>query len=209
MLLFSAADVCYNRDISMAIKDNRQEEYSLALAAKAGEAEAFGRLYEAYIKKIYDFIYYKTLNKEVAEDLTSAVFVKAWDKMASFRGESFAAWLYAIARHAVIDHYRQEQTTKDIEDCWDIADHQDFIAQIDNNLRLDSIKEALSSLKPAAREVLIMRFWLDLSFKEIAERSGRSEAAAKMMLARALRDIRGQLPLALLLFWPLINSLDK
>jgi len=209
MLLFSTESVCYNRDISMAIKDNRQEEYSLALAAKKGEAEAFGRLYESYIKKIYDFIYYKTLNKETAEDLTSAVFVKAWDKMPSFRGESFAAWLYAIARNAVIDHYRQEKATTDIEDCWDIADNQDFISRIDNNLRLSSIKEALSSLKPAAREVLIMRFWLDLSFREIAERSGRSEAAAKMMLARALREIRGQVSLALLLLWPLVNGLDK
>lgn len=187
----------------------RQQELDLALAAKAGNSEAFGRLYEMYIKKIYDFVYYKTLNKEAAEDITSIVFTKAWDRIEQFKKDSFSAWLYTIARNAVIDFYRREKRYDDIDDCWDLADKVDFMANIDNNLNVDLIREAMRSLKDRDREILIMRFWLDLSFAEIAERLNKKEGAVKMALGRTLKDLKNKIPLAMIILWPEIINICK
>lgn len=188
---------------------SKQQELDLALDAKAGNSESFGRLYDIYIKKIYDFIYYKTLNKEVAEDLTSIVFIKAWDKIGQFQDGSFSAWLYMIARNAVIDYYRREKGHDDIDDCWDLADKADFLADIDNGLNIDLIKEAMKGLKDQDREILIMRFWLDLSFSEIAERLDKKEGAVKMALGRTLKYLKNKIPLAIILLWPEITNICK
>jgi len=189
---------------------SEQADILIISAAKSGDAHAFGKLYDAYIKKIYDFIYYKTLNKEVAEDITSTVFMKAWKNIKQFSSGSFSAWLYAIARNATSDYYRSLQNNLDIDDCWDLADKTNFLEKIDVDLKIDNIKEAMQSLKSLDREIIIMRFWLGLSFKEIAEQLGRQEGAIKMSLSRALNNLRKQLPLLTLIFWPeLINICKK
>lgn len=188
---------------------SKKQELNLALAAKSGNSESFGRLYEIYIKKIYDFIYYKTLNKEVAEDITSIVFIKAWNKIEQFREGSFSAWLYMIARNAVTDYYRREKGYDNIDDCWDLADKTDFLTTIDRDLDVDLIKEAMKSLKDQEREILIMRFWLDLSFSEIAERLNKKEGAVKMALGRTLKDLKNKVPLAMIILWPEIINICK
>lgn len=188
---------------------SKQQELDLALETKKGNSESFGRLYEIYIKKIYDFIYYKTLNKEVAEDITSIVFAKAWDKIDQFKNGSFSAWLYMIARNAVVDYYRREKGHDDIDDCWDLADKTDFLANIDNDLNVDLIREAMKGLKDQDREILIMRFWLDLSFSEIAERLNKKEGAVKMALGRTLKNLKNKIPLAMIILWPEIINICK
>jgi RNA polymerase sigma-70 factor (ECF subfamily) len=208
MLLLYPSGVCYNRREDMATI-SKQQELDLALDAKTGSSESFGRLYEIYIKKIYDFIYYKTLKKEVAEDITSIVFTKAWNKIEQFKEGSFSAWLYMIARNAVTDYYRREKGHDDIEDCWDLADKTDFLANIDNDLSVELIRETMKSLKEQEREILIMRFWLDLSFSEIAERLNKKEGAVKMALGRALKDLKNKVPLAMILLWPEIINICK
>ena len=193
----------------MAMIYTEQEIASLARAAQAGQAEAFGKLYDAFIRKLYDFIYYKTLNKEVAEDITSTVFMKAWKNIQQCNADSFLAWLYTIARRAVIDYYRQHRENRDIDDCWDLASEEDFIGQIDGHLKIESIKEAMRSLKNEDREIIIMRFWMDLTFKEIAQRVGKKEGAVKMALSRSLTSLRLQVPVYLLIMWPNIINICK
>ena len=74
---------------------------------QAGNLEHFGEIYDVYIKKIYNFIYYKTHHKETAEDLTSETFRKALSNIKSFdTHRAFSSWLYRIAQNTVIDHYR-------------------------------------------------------------------------------------------------------
>lgn len=193
----------------MVINFDSNTDLSLAHLAQNGDSEAFGKLYDIYIKNIYGFVYYKTMNKEVAEDITSSVFMKAWKNIKQFREESFAAWLYAIARHAVIDHYRKSKENINIEDCWDLADKKDFLEQIDTDLQISDIKEAMKSLSGTEREVIIMRFWLELSFKDIAERLNKNEGAVKMSLSRALNNLRDKIPLALIILGPGIINICK
>jgi len=193
----------------MAMNIQQQNDLSLVLEAQKGSSESFGRLYDIYIKKIYEFVYFKTLNKEVAEDVTSTVFLKAWDKIKQFKEGSFSAWLYMIARNAVTDHYRREKFHDDIDDCWDLSDGADFLGQIDNDLNVEIIREAMKSLKTQEREILIMRFWLGLSFREIAERLEKKEGAIKMSLSRTLKSLKTKVPLAIIILWPGIINICK
>lgn len=183
-------------------------ELNLVREAQGGNSSAFGQLYDVYIKKIYDFIYYKTMHRDTAEDIASEVFMKAWENIAQFQGDSFPAWLYTIARHAVIDYYRRQKNLIDIDDCWDLANDCDLIKELDDRLRLDTIREGLRSLKSREREIIILRLWLDLPFKEIALQLGQQEGAVKMAFGRALVRLKAKIPLSfLLLIWPGLLSL--
>lgn len=188
----------------MAITSLLPDKLQLVSAAKQGDAESFGRLYDGHIKPIYDFIFYKTLNKEIAEDITSTVFMKAWKNIAQCQVESFSAWLYAIARRAVSDYYRQKKENIDIDDCWDLADPVDVLMNIENNLQMEIIKEELQKLSSQDREIIIMRFWLGLSFQEIAASLNKKEGAVKMALSRALKEMRTQIPVSLIIIAPVI-----
>jgi len=174
---------------------------NLVQAAKSGSQSAFAELYDAYIKKIYNFIYYKTLHKDVAEDITSDVFLKAWKNISQLQGDNFSAWLYSVARHAVIDYYRACKNIIDIEDCWDLPANDDLLTNTDNALKVGLIKEAMQGLTPQDREIIMMRLWLDLSFKEIAEQLDKQEGAVKVAFSRALSRLKDKAPLPLFIVW--------
>jgi len=169
---------------------------------QAGDKNAFGELYEIYIKKIYDFIYYKTHHHQTAEDLTSLVFVKALEKINNFKIDetsSFQAWLYQIARNTVIDYYRTDKKQINIEDVWDLAQDEDFEFDLDTKMQLEEIKKHLANLKSKQRDIVIMRVWQEMSYKEIAAIMGESEANCKMIFSRALVKLKEEMPLAVLL----------
>lgn len=174
-----------------------------------GDLEQFGVLYEKYIKKIYDFVYFKIQHKESTEDTTAKVFMKALAKINDFKvGQgTFQAWLYQIARNAVIDYYRAKKTELNIEDVWGLADTQDCARDLDVKLRLAAVEKYLKKLSAAQRELIIMRVWQDLPYKEIAEITGKSEAACKMAYARAIGQLRTEMPLALFALFCLMRGI--
>ena len=78
--------------------------------AQNGETQAFARLYDEFAEKLYRFVYFRVGHKEVAEDILSDTFVKAWQKIRSVSSpESLSGWLYQIARNNVIDYFVQCQ----------------------------------------------------------------------------------------------------
>lgn len=178
---------------------DRASELKLVLLAKDGDQTAFGALYNEYIRKIYDFIYFKTLNKEIAEDLTSQVFLKILKHISNFKSDNFSAWLYTIARNTVIDHYRSDKNYKNIEDCWDLADSGDLVAEADTELLMSKVRVAMKKLSVSDRELLTMRLWSDMTFKEIAFNLQKNEPAVKMAFSRALQKLRGEISSLLLL----------
>lgn len=172
---------------------NHEEELKQALLAKNGDKEAFAYLYNIYIKKIYNFIYFKTLHQDVAEDLTSQVFLKAIKNINKFKDNNFSAWIYTIARNTVIDHYRSNKEIKNIDDCWDLSSADSLTDDFDNNLKISQIRKAMNELSITNRELLIMRLWLDLPFKEIAYIIGKSESAVKMSFGRILNNLKKEI----------------
>ncbi len=168
---------------------------------KGGNADSFGLLYDRYIEKIYSFVYYKTQHRETAEDLVSQIFLKAVKNLKKFDTSkgTVQAWLYQIARNTVIDHYRGQKQDKNIDDIWDLPMSSNIERDLDAKLKLEKIEKYLSTLKSEQRDVLIMKIWQGMSYEEIAEILGKSEASCKMMCSRSLRQLREAMPLEMFL----------
>jgi len=169
---------------------------------QSGDGEEFGQLYDKYIKKIYDFVYYKTQHKETAEDLVSQVFMKALRKINSFKASqgTFQAWLYQIARNTVIDHYRSQKHDRNIEDVFDLASNSDIARDTEAKIKLEAVKKYLSGLKSEQRDIIIMRVWQGMSYSEISQAMNKSEAGCKMMYSRAIGRLRNEIPLMILIW---------
>lgn len=168
------------------------DDAQFAHASSAGDANAFGVLYDRYAARIYRFIYYKTFSKEVAEDLTSEVFLKAFEKIGSYTETkgTFSAWLYRIARNAVIDHYRTRKTAVPIDDLFDLGTDDRTAASLDAAASLKKVTEYLSTLTARQREIITLRIWEERSYREIADIVGGSEDSVKMMFSRSIRELR-------------------
>lgn len=181
----------------MEISDEKIIEY-----CQKGELERFGALYEKYIKKIYAFVYCKIQHKESAEDLCAKTFLKALNKIGEYKSGqgTFQAWLYRIARNNVIDYYRTKRAESDIEDVWGLGDNKNAERDLDMKMRLESVEEYLLRLDAKQRELIIMRVWQGLSFREISEICGKSSSACKVAYARAIGQLRKSMPLAKYLF---------
>ena len=165
------------------------------------DPKAFEAQYDAYVRKIYKYVYYRTQHRETAEDLTSQVFLKAFDKLAGFdesRG-TFSAWIYGIARNALTDHYRASRDTVDIDDVWDLHSDEDIVRDVEARERVEKLRPYLQALPKDQRELIILRLWDGLSYAEIAEVTGRSEAACKMAFSRTVARLRKDVPAAILL----------
>jgi len=188
-----------------------ENESEIIRECQAGNFEGFGVLYKAYVRRIYDFIYYKTYHKETAEDIASAVFMKVLENIKSYKpGKgSFSAWLYGIARNAVIDHYRKGKPEIPVEDIWDLPETRDFTADIDNKNRLEEVRTHLVKFKPAHRQIIILRLWQELSYREIAEISGNSEANCKMIFSRTIGKLRSEMSLPALIFFLSMGLFEK
>ncbi|MDD3190126.1 MAG: RNA polymerase sigma factor [Candidatus Pacebacteria bacterium] len=167
------------------------DEKKIIRKCQKGDWSEFGVLYDFYVEKIYRFVFFKTMHKETAEDLTSRTFLKVVEKIGSFDADtSFSSWLYAIARNGVIDHYRKKKEEVDIDDFWDICLNEDIDKKIDDRNRLQKVGQYLNRLKPEQREIILMRVWGGMSFREIAEATGRSEGGLKMFFSRFVRGAK-------------------
>jgi len=169
---------------------------------KSGEAQAFGKLYDRYAERIYRFVYYKIFNKEVTEDIVSDVFYKALEKIGSYNPEKgpFSAWLYQIARNTIIDKYRTRKEVDNIEDYFDLGELDRTEEKIDAQELLKKVSHHLATLTPRQREIVTLRVWEELSYREIALIVGSTENAVKMSFSRTIREIRSTMgPLAVIL----------
>jgi RNA polymerase sigma-70 factor, ECF subfamily len=172
--------------------------------ARQGDAEAFGAVYDAYAPKLYAFIYYKVHHRETAQDLLADTFMRALQAMPRYdatRGGA-TAWLYAIARNLVIDHYRRSmpmtgQTS--VDDAWDLASDDNPAEDADFRMKVELVRLHLQKLNATERDIVMMRVWQELSYAEIAAALGKSEDACKVSFSRSLKKLQAAMPLAALL----------
>ncbi|MBX4197732.1 RNA polymerase sigma factor [Candidatus Parcubacteria bacterium] len=177
-------------------------EKELIEMSQRGNSEAFGRIYDRHVKTIYDFIFYKTRHRETAEDITSQTFFKALKNISSVDADrSILSWLYKIAHNSVLDHYRTTRHQDDIDDCYDLSDDTDVVGELDNAEEVERVKKYLHALTPLERDIVIMRVWQELSYKEIADIIGKTEANSKMIFSRTLKKLRTLMPLAMMLLY--------
>jgi RNA polymerase sigma-70 factor (ECF subfamily) len=183
--------------------DAAAEVWALVERAQAGEAEAFGLIYDRYMDTVFRFIYFRVGNRQLAEDLTSDTFLRALKRIGSFtwQGRDLGAWLVTIARNLVADHfksgrYRLEITTGDVLD----ADKEDrgpegtpetaVVDHITNVTLLTAVKQ----LNPEQQECIVLRFLQGFSVAETAQAMGKNEGAIKALQYRAVRALARLLP---------------
>ena len=173
---------------------DRQSE--LVLLAKAGDAEAFGHLYETYLDRIYRYIYFRVTDEQTAEDLISQVFTKAWENLDRYQpsGRPFIAWLYTIAHNTVIDHYRTRKDTVAIENTLSLAsDSPSPDEQVELHFEADNLRSALQTLTPEQQHVVVLKFIAGLTTDEIAAQLRKSPGAIRALQMRALQALGKQM----------------
>ncbi|MBI3160367.1 MAG: sigma-70 family RNA polymerase sigma factor [Chloroflexi bacterium] len=169
-----------------------RDEPGLVRQARSGDANAFGLLYDAYVDRLYRFIYYRVSDVPLAEDLTSKVFLKAWENLPGYRdrGLSFGAWLFSIARNTVIDHYRTAKQEPSLETVGPITDESiDLERSLSESLQSDRLAEALRKLTDEQREVLVLKFIIGYSTEEIARLMKKRPGAVRALQMRGLQAL--------------------
>jgi len=173
------------------------QEKILLHQIKNGNQQAFAHIYDLYQDKIYRFVYFRVSNENLAQDLTSEIFIKVLDYLKNGKEiENFQSFIYKIARNLIIDFYRQAgQEELPIDEFVEenIPEEKDLIGAINDKFELEKIQEALSQIPDQYREVIILRFIEDLSFKEIAKIMDLKEAHTRMLAHRGLKLLRQQI----------------
>ena len=179
------------RSTGEARKIPAQDERRLVEEAKSGDGEAFGQLYEACVDRVYRFIFFRVTDPQVAEDLTSQVFLKAWENLHRYRPHGpFLAWLYAIARNTVIDNYRTRKQTVSLDEAAPIPARDE---KLDDRMQLQfevkSLQAAMQHLTEEQQEVITLKFIAEYETAQIAKHMGKSEGAIRALQMRALQAL--------------------
>lgn len=171
------------------------DDVQLIVLAKDGEADAFGELYERHVQTIFRFVYVRLDDRRDAEDLTEEVFLRVWQSLPNYReqGVPFLAFLFRIARNAVIDFYRSSKSSAHQESIEDnpLQDlRSDPGEQAITNLEHQELRRILDTMREDYRMVLVLRFLSELSPEETAQVMGRSTGAVRVLQHRALAALR-------------------
>jgi RNA polymerase sigma-70 factor (ECF subfamily) len=160
--------------------------------------------YVQYYDKIYRYLYFRSYeDPELAQDLTSETFLKAFEKLDTFNPEfNFSTWLYAIARNTLVDHFRKKSTKLDtsIEDYIEIIPSTDDIPnQLDKDLKKDTLLKQAHTLPEKYREIILLKYFNDYSNEEISEMLDLNTNTIRVTLHRAIKMLREKMPPLLLI----------
>jgi len=170
------------------------DDGALVKAAQTDQ-DTFDALYRRYVTRVYRYCYAHTGSRADAEDLAAQTFLAALQGLPRYRGRGpFAAWLFGIARRKCADHHRSRYA--DRSEPLDAANPLPDPSTPDpersayHNGVSDCVRRVLPSLSPDRREALQLRFWGSLKTREVAAVMRRSESAVKMLVSRAVADLR-------------------
>lgn len=172
---------------------NLEERYLIHQTRK-GNPEAFDKIYDKYLDRIYRFIFFRVSSKEQAEDLSSQVFLKALEYLGEKRKiNNLQAFLYQIARNLIIDFYRdkKEVVSLDREEAKELQDGQlDISEKVNTKLEIEKIKKALTEIRDGYKEVIILYYLEELSIREIAQILEKNKGNVRILIHRALKALR-------------------
>ncbi|OGO28161.1 MAG: hypothetical protein A2136_08115 [Chloroflexi bacterium RBG_16_54_11] len=175
------------------------KDRELIKKAQQGDTRAFGDLYEAHAPVVFRYIFAHLDSRMDAEDLTAEVFLKAWQSLPKYaeRGAPFLAFLFRIARNALVDHYRQNrrQDSKDPNDMdgYRAEGSVEPVDAVSSQMEHQTMLQVLYRLRPDYQTVLTLRFISELSPRETAQVMNRSEGAIRVLQHRALAALREEM----------------
>ena len=172
-------------------------ESTAAIArARAGDAEAWGQLYREYAPAIFRFCRRAMPTREDAEDATMEIFMKLKSKLSQYdRTRSFSAWLYKVAANHCWDilrrrKIRQDKETEDVENVALEHPEPSQLEKLIEQRSSEEVRKALEKMSVRARMALVMRYYSDMSYDEIADALGVRRAFVGVVLLRARHELR-------------------
>jgi RNA polymerase sigma-70 factor (ECF subfamily) len=178
----------------MAEINNRTGSDDLILRART-DADALGRLYELYYERIFKFCVHRLFNKEIAQDITSEIFLQVARRIKTFSGRTqtdFQNWLYAIAANHTNGFIRKSsRRTKLLEE----AAVSMSAEAADCSVKLDwpQLYSAILKLKPKHQTIITLRFFENLNYVQIAKIINTGPAAVRVTMHRILKKLKNHL----------------
>ena len=169
-----------------------EEKHLLSLAAQ-GDKEAYGELYERYLKEIYRYAYFRLGDQTEAEDITANTFMKTWEYLPRIYKRdasiyNFRNWLYRVAKNLIIDYYRKKKPLP-LHDYY-LEDHDSTIKDAEQDIQSRLLTKAILALSPDYQQIIILRFINQLNHQEAAKIMGRSTGQTRILQYRALKKLR-------------------
>ena len=170
----------------------QQSEKSLVRKAIRRDPEAFTELYHRNVGRVYKHVFFKVRNQNAAEDITQDTFIRAWKAIDRYqeRGNTFAAWLTAIADNRTVDFFKANPGVVPLDESALTGSgkgQRNILATTDTQ---SDISEALSKLPEEKQKVVRMRYIEGFSFQEIARVLKKTEGAVRVIMHRSLRELR-------------------
>lgn len=167
----------------------------LIASAREGDRRAYGNVFRICYEDIFDYIARRVGNRMDAEDLTMQVFAKGLKAVSSYeeRGHSVKAWLYRIAHNAVVDHFRTQRYSVDLQEMPEVADGRDIESMVSDKDEMAGLQREISGLPRAQSEVIILRFLKDLSVAETAMILNKKEVTVRALQFKGLNNLRQRL----------------
>ena len=162
--------------------------------AQRGDSDAIGELYECLRLGVFRYLYYRTGDVQIAEDLTSEVFIRMIRALAGYRQYevAFQAWLFQIAHNLLNDHYRKMSVRNDVQLEESIMEDpsNSRARPVEHMLNKVTLQQALKQLSDDQRDVIALRFISGMPISQVAQTLNKSEDAVKGLQRRALAALR-------------------
>jgi RNA polymerase sigma-70 factor (ECF subfamily) len=163
----------------------------IIIGCKKGDAACFTRLLDIYASRCYGYFYRLTGNKTVSDDLLSELFVKLTEKIGSYKGGSFESWLFRIASNIFHDYLRSKHRRQKLLEAQKTQLDTETVEQkFSDGEMIDRLQVRLQRLDADARQLIMLRFYSDLSFKEIARMRREPIGTTLSKLHRGLKKLR-------------------
>ena len=147
-------------------------------------------IYIDYYPKVYGYVFSKVTNRTTAEDITSDVFLKVYEKLDTFdeTKASVSTWIFTITRNTLTDYYRTRRVFEEIPETLEAPSSVE--EEVCNAAMLETLADALEKLDSRERDIIVMRFYGGMTLKDIAAQLGISYAYVKVLQNKALVELR-------------------
>ncbi len=178
----------YNATADSSLLSQNQMVHAVARATS--NPAAFKPIYDEFFPRIYRYCLRRIGSAQEAEDMTSLVFTRALAGLASYRGGSFAAWLFRIAHNVVVNHLRSRKFTLTLEEANQQPRRDEMLDHLVEAEEEQELSRLISELPDDSRELLTLRLAGGLSAKEIGQVVGKSEGAVRVAIHRTIQQLR-------------------
>jgi RNA polymerase sigma-70 factor (ECF subfamily) len=183
------------RTMSINLKPRPEEQrVSQIIAAARQDPRVFGELYSLYAQSVFRYLYSRIGSLADAEDATAQTFLAALEQLPKYRHDGyFASWLFSIAHHKAMDHFRKRRKETSLDEADLIPDDTNLFQQVIKTERIATLSKLIRTLPEDEQELIRLRYVADLNFAEIGHMLSQKEDTVKKSLYRLLARLEDQL----------------